>query len=237
MKGVFWNSRDLADLAKHRYLSEMVKEEQIHFIALLETGRDDFSDTTLKNFCGGRDFIWHSMAPHGRSGGILLGADLNYFDIGAIDEGDFYVKFILRDKSDGFKFALYVIYGPAQLNNKEAFLVEMAHTCSRESLPYIIGGDFNIMRHPDDKSTDNFDSKWPNIFNAVIETLDLKEIVMSGRQYTWAGPGDEPTFVKLDRVLVSTEWKDKYPLLTVEARDRNISNHTPLVFNTDSSTH
>ena len=145
MKGVFWNSRDLADLAKHRYLSKMVKEEQIHFIALSETGRDDFSDTTLKNFCGGRDFIWHSMAPHGRSGGILLGADLNYFDIGAIDEGDFYVKFILRDKSDGFKFALYVVYGPAQHNNKEAFLVETAHTCSRESLPYITGGDFNIM--------------------------------------------------------------------------------------------
>ena len=145
------------------------------------------------------------MAPHGRSGGILLGADLNYFDIGAIDEGDFYVKFILRDKFDGFKFALYVVYGLTQHNNKEAFLVEMAHTCSRESLPYLIGGDFNIMRHPDNKSTNKFDTKWPNIFNSVIEILDLKEIVMSGRQYTWAGPGDEPTYEKLDRVLVSME--------------------------------
>ena len=58
---------------------------------------------------------------------------------------------------------------------------------------------------PDDKSTDNFDTKWPNLFNAVIETLDLKKIVMSGRQYTWAGPGDEPTYEKLDRVLASTE--------------------------------
>jgi hypothetical protein len=86
------------------------------------------------------------------------GADLNYFDIGAIDEGDFYVMLILRDKSDGFKFALYVVYGLAQHNNKEAFSMEMAHTCSRESLPYIIGGDLNIMRHPDDKSTYNFDT-------------------------------------------------------------------------------
>ena len=70
MKGVFWNSRGLADLAKHRYLAEMVREEQINFIALSETGRDNFTDTTLKNLCGGRDFIWHNMAPHGRSGGI-----------------------------------------------------------------------------------------------------------------------------------------------------------------------
>jgi len=53
MKGVFWNSRGLTDFAKHRYLSEMVKEEQINLIALSTIGRDDFSDATLKNFCGG----------------------------------------------------------------------------------------------------------------------------------------------------------------------------------------
>lgn len=159
MKGVFWNSRGLGDLAKHCYLIELAKEEQINLIALSETGRQDFSDTTLKFFCGGRDFIWHSMAPHGRSGGILLGADMSYFDIGAIDEGDFYVKFLLRNKAADFKFSVFVVYGPAQQQDKEAFLIEMANVCSRESLPYIIGGDFNIMRHPDEKSTDNFDSK------------------------------------------------------------------------------
>jgi len=75
------------------------------------------------------------------------------------------------------------------------------------------------------------------LFYAAIESLDLKKIVMSGRQYTWAGPGDNPTFEKLDRVLVSTDWEDKFPLSTVEARDRNISDHTPLVLNTGASTH
>ena len=76
MKGIFWNSRGLGDLAKHRFLSDLVKEEQISFIALFETGRDDFLDHILKNLYAGRDFLWHSMAPHGRSGGILLGVDL-----------------------------------------------------------------------------------------------------------------------------------------------------------------
>jgi len=38
------------------------------------------------------------MAPHGRSRGILLGVDLNVFDIGAIVEGDFYVRFTLGCK-------------------------------------------------------------------------------------------------------------------------------------------
>lgn len=93
------------------------------------------------------------------------------------------------------------------------------------------------MRSPEDKSTGVFDYKWPNIFNAVIESLELKEIRMSGHLYTWVGPGDDPTYEKLDRVLVSTEWEDQFPLTAVESRDRNISDHTPLVLSTGASTH
>jgi len=98
-------------------------------------------------------------------------------------------------------------YGPAQREYKENFLIEMAHVCTKESLLYIIGGDFTIMHQPQDKSKENFEIKWPDLFNMVIQTLDLREIEMSGRQYTWASSGDDPTFEKLDRVLVSTEWE------------------------------
>ena len=58
-------------------------------------GWDNFPDRTLKKLCCGKEFFWHCMAPHGRPGGILLGVDLMVFDIEAIDEGDFYVKFML----------------------------------------------------------------------------------------------------------------------------------------------
>jgi len=45
---------------------------------------------------------------------------------------------------------------------------------------------------------------------------------MSGRQYTWVGPEDCPTFEKLDRVLVSTEWESQFPLTTVDSRVQTI---------------
>ena len=96
MKGIIWNSRGLGDLAKHGYLEDLVKAEQIDFIALMEMSRDQFPDGTLKKLCGGKEYIWHCMAPHGRSGGILLGVNFAVFDIGSIDEGYFYVKFTLR---------------------------------------------------------------------------------------------------------------------------------------------
>ena len=63
MMGVFWNSRGLGDLAKHNYISELAKERNLDFIAIMETGKCSFSNNTLKHLCGGRDFLWHIMPP------------------------------------------------------------------------------------------------------------------------------------------------------------------------------
>jgi hypothetical protein len=98
----------------------------------------------LKNLCAGSDYLWHTMAPKGRSGGMLVGIELLVIDIGAIDEGDFYVKFHLCNKSDSFKWALVAVYGPAQDDQKESFLVELVNMCSHDTLPLMIWGNFNI---------------------------------------------------------------------------------------------
>jgi hypothetical protein len=57
MKGIFWNSRGLSDLAKTRFLRETSEEQDLAFIALLETGKKDFSQDTLDIFSGGRNFV------------------------------------------------------------------------------------------------------------------------------------------------------------------------------------
>jgi len=47
MKGFFWNSRGLSDLAKFRYISKAVKGHSLDFIAIMETGKQDMSKTNL----------------------------------------------------------------------------------------------------------------------------------------------------------------------------------------------
>jgi hypothetical protein len=92
-----------------------------------------------------------------------------------------------------------------------------------------VGGDFNIIRRKEEKNNNNFNHLWPFIFNAIIESLDLREIALSGRQYTWANRRDNPTYEKLDRILASVEWEQKYPLVSVRALTRSGSVHTPLL--------
>lgn len=186
MKGIFWNSRGLRDLAKFRFLSDITKEQKLDFIALLETCKRDFSNACLKNICGGKDFLWHWTRPKGRSGGILLGVNLEFFDVSSIDEGDFYVKFHVRNKENAFQWILVAVYGAAQEEYKEDFLTELVRSCRKESLPILIGGDFNIIRNPSEKNNDKYSDKWPFLFNAVIDSLDLRELELTGRKFTWA---------------------------------------------------
>jgi hypothetical protein len=67
------------------------------------------------------------------------------------------------------------------------------------------------------------------MFNVIIESLDLREIELSGRQYTWANRRNTQTFEKLDRVLASVEWENKFPLVSVRALTRTGSDHTPFL--------
>jgi len=232
MKSIFWNCNGLGDPKKHRFVSDLVREKVLGFVVLSETGRTDYSPNFLKNLCGGKDFLWHCKPPRGRSGGMLVGINLLEFDIGEIEEGDFFVKLKLRNKQDGFQWLLVSAYGAAQHHLKEAFLTELVQLCSKETLPILIGGDFNIIRGPQEKNNANYNDRWPFLFNAIIDAFNLRELELSGRQFTWANNLEIPTFEKLDRILSCTEWELKFPRTTVQALSREISDHTPLFINT-----
>jgi hypothetical protein len=99
----------------------------------------------------------------------------------------------------------------------------------------LVGGDYNIMRNSSEKNSDRYHARWLFLFNVVIDGLNLKEIELPGRKYTWTSNLANPTFKKLDRVLVTIEWEEKYTLTTVQALTRGVSDHTPLLLNTEES--
>ena len=85
------------------------------------------------------------------------------------------------------------------------------------------------MRHSKEKNKVNFNPRWPFLFNAVIDSFDLREIELTGRQFTWANSLADPTYEKLDRALMTSEWEFKYHMVTVHALDRGVSDHAPLL--------
>jgi hypothetical protein len=60
---------------------------------------------------------------------------------------------------------------------------------------------------------------------------------MLGRKYTWENNLANPCFEKLYRILMTTEWEEKFPLSTVQALTRKVSDHTPLLLNSGKSSY
>jgi hypothetical protein len=75
------------------------------------------------------------------------------------------------------------------------------------------------------------------LFNAIIESLNLRELELTGRKYTWTNYAEVPTYEKLDRIMVTIEWEQKFPLASVQALTHGISDHTPLLLDVGEPSH
>jgi exonuclease III len=174
LRGLTWNSEGFRDPGKHLFVKEAIRDYRLDFIALLETGRSNFTLPFLANLVVGQTFAWFCLPPHGRSGGILVGVNTQTMLVKKVDNGDFCVKLHIKSKLDGFEWTLVPVYGAAQDNYKAEFLSELVRLCEVETLPLLLAGDFNILRRGEDKSNNNFNPHWPFVFNAIIENLNLK---------------------------------------------------------------
>jgi hypothetical protein len=55
---------------------------------------------------------------------------------------------------------------------------------------------------------------------------------MHGGQYTWSNKQASPTLEKLDRILMTLDWEDMFPLVSVRKLVRDISDHNALLLDT-----
>jgi hypothetical protein len=54
---------------------------------------------------------------------------MDLLDVGSVEDGDFFVKFRVRDRKGDFKWVLVAVYGAAQPEFKESFLTELVQAC------------------------------------------------------------------------------------------------------------
>jgi hypothetical protein len=129
-------------------------------------------------------------------------------------------------------WCLVIVYGAAQLCDKEDFLTELGMVCSDQRLPLLIGGDFNILIFSSEKNKIMRCNRWSYMFNSIINTYALREIHLSGGQYTWKNNQADPTLEKLDKFLMSSDWEDWFPLTTVHKLTREMFDYNPPILDT-----
>jgi hypothetical protein len=211
------------------YVKNILEIQSLDFVCLQETIIKELDDGCIRRVDPGSCFLWDWVPSVGRSGELISGIKSDRFDVGGRTQGNFILKHNLWDKVLERKWNLLNVYGAPHDKQKEDFMRELAEFCAKNIEPFIIGGDFNVVRFGNEKNKNYHHSRFSDVFNSIIQTHELREIPMFGGGYTWSNNRESPTIEKLDRVLVTREWESLFPNVWVYKLPRDKLDHNPLV--------
>jgi hypothetical protein len=121
------------------------------------------------------------------------------------------------------------VYGPHDDARKQEFLNEIVDIHNSVIGPWLILGDFNLIKEARDKNNSNIDRRWMNKFKAALNSSNLLELPLIGRKYTWSNEQERPTLVRLDRAFCSTDWEMRFPGAKLLPQSTGIYDHCPLL--------
>jgi hypothetical protein len=70
-------------------------------------------------------------------------------------------------------------------------------------------------------------------FRQFINDVEIQELHLYGRSFTWSNERDNPTLERLDRVFASEDWVSTFPDHYLSALGSECSDHAPLLLKTD----
>ena len=72
--------------------------------------------------------------------------------------------------------------------------------------PWCLGGDFNIIRFPEERNREGRISGPMRRFSQIIDDLELKDLPLQGGCFTWKGGMNNQRMARLDKFLVIDDW-------------------------------
>jgi endonuclease/exonuclease/phosphatase family metal-dependent hydrolase len=129
------------------------------------------------------------------------------------------VEFI--SKLIGQKWILTNIYAPCTADGKLDFLSWFKNIGMPDSQSWIIMGDFNLIRKPENRNKAGGDNSMMMAFNDAIRKLEIIELPLYGQEFAWTNKQQHPLLERLDWFFVSHAWSLEFPGTLVQTLTRD----------------
>jgi hypothetical protein len=93
---------------------------------------------------------------------------------------------------------------------------------------WLLLGDFNLICSAQDKNNNRISMNMIQRFNRTLDDLQVMEIALNDKRFTWSNGQDSPTLSRIDHFFATTEWLDLFPNLDLQAIASMGSDHSPL---------
>ena len=205
IKILSWNCRGLGCPDKCNVVRNVVRESRCDVCMFQETKLNEsglnYVGRFLPTFFDQRCAFNHSI---GTSGGVIIAWKKN-FELLSSFSTRHTLTVRLMQPATGADFIITTVYGPSVEGEKSEFIEELVNLMQQIHRPWIIAGDFNLVRWMIDRSGDYRNDPLMDMFNDFISQAGLVDIPIKNRSYTWSNKRPIPSFSKLDIMFTSHE--------------------------------
>ena len=187
------------------------------------------SREVARSIWGGQHVGWMYMGSNGASGGLLLMWDRRVVEKREDCMGHYTMAACFQNVQDHFVWGFGGVYGPNDDVERRILWEELAGLRVLWEVPWCIGGDFNIVRFPSERSNDSNLSIGMMDFSDFISEQGLVDIPLEGGLFTWSDNQEDEIWSTIDRFLFSPDWEDHYLAVSQRRLQNLLSDHFPLM--------
>jgi exonuclease III len=229
-----WNVRGMNDNKKWPTIRNAIEESSCVAFCFQETKRSQIDSGFLKIVCPRRFNQFALFPSNGASGGLLTVWNGSQFSGVVVDSCSFAITVKMTSLMIGQEWYLTNVYGPCTANGKVNFTNWLYDYDSSALDLWLVMGDFNLIRCPENRNRPGDNVNEMLLFNDVISHLDLVEVPLKNRAFTWSNMQSNCLLEKLDWIFTSSSWTLTFPNTLAHAISHATSNHVPYVAQMDS---
>jgi exonuclease III len=225
-----WNVRGLNNVAKQEEVRQVINTVKPNLICLQETKLSAINQHTIRSILG-RDFenSFVYLPAEGTRGGILLASKDSDLLLQQPALTTNTISATVLDLRANGSWTVTGVYGPQGDLEKRMFIRELRGIKQEAREQWLILGDFNLIYKSQDKNNGRVNRQLMTRFRRALNFLEVKEIELVGRKYTWSNGQSNPTLSRIDRAFCTIPWEDLYFNPILQPLSSSISDHCPLL--------
>ncbi|XP_028053768.1 uncharacterized protein LOC114258112 [Camellia sinensis] len=218
-------------IGKCRKIKQVLKERKIDIALLQETKKEVVNSELVQTIWAGEKMEFMSVDSVGSAGGLLCIWNPVVFQLKNYCCNR---NFILLAGSifSSFNCVIVNVYGPNDPVGRKRVWDILMNLKSHFLEPWCLGGDFNVIKSISERKGCSRRDKGMREFNELIEQLEVFDLPMCGRKFTWCHSQEGDRWSRLDRFLLNPEWLQTFNF-KLWGLPRLVSDHCPIILMED----
>jgi hypothetical protein len=184
LKIISWNVRGLNFRDKRLQVRHMLKLWNADIVCLQETKLDFIDRGVVRSLWGIHHVDWLYLGSEGASGGIFFMWDRRVVEKIDSAVGHYSMSCKFQNVLDHKEWVFSGVYGPHIHQERAIMWEELAGVASWWGVPWVIGGDFNVVRFPSKRLGSTHFTPAMHGFFDFISSCGLRDIQLEGGLFT-----------------------------------------------------